>query len=111
MLALGAEAHQYNGIRSTGPRGSVPSYLYQVNEGRIGPDGQAINAYLNQREDVGTYCFMATPYIWSAIQFDANGNLLPLTQGDTLQMFPTYWVYRNGALGAQITQAMCRRSY
>lgn len=39
---------------------------------------------------------MSAPFIWSVIQFDANGNLIPLVQGTTSQIYPSYMVYRNG---------------
>jgi len=100
------ERHVLNGTRATAPKGSVPSLVYQLNEGRIGPVGQAINAYLNHPEDIGVFSFVkATPYIWSSIQFDANGDIQPFSQGSSLQIYPTYSVYRNGALVNTFTQA------
>jgi len=40
-----------------------------------------------------------TPWIWSVIQFDANGRTRTWTQGSSsgnLQILPSYQVYTNG---------------
>jgi hypothetical protein len=47
---------------------------------------------------------MSFPFIWSVIQINQNGALMPLVQGDTTQIFPTYFVYRNGSKVQTITQ-------
>jgi hypothetical protein len=52
---------------------------YQINEGRVGPDGQAVNKYLNHPDYPDPSSAM--PYVWSVIQFDVNGNLRPFNNG------------------------------
>jgi hypothetical protein len=94
VVALGVETDS-----QVIPRRSTASVVYQVVQGRIGSSGQQANAYLNKRNLIGpSLWFTATPYIWSAITFDANGNLLPFDAGGRAQIFPTYYVYRNGIL-------------
>jgi hypothetical protein len=42
---------------------------------------------------------LSTPWIWSVIQFDANGYTRAWAQGtnaSNLQIFPTYQAYTNG---------------
>ncbi len=82
---------------------------FQLAQGRVGQEGQAANAYLNHPNlaGSGTY-FLATPWIWSAITFAADGSLLPFGQGspqNNLQIFPTYRVYRNAGLVQTLTQS------
>jgi hypothetical protein len=79
--------------------------VYHIAEGRIGPDGQAINRYLNKRTfqtqsstypDVGS----TTPYIWIATVFDIDGNVRPLQSGgtsSTVSIYPTYQMYKTSA--------------
>jgi hypothetical protein len=61
--------------------------VYQLNEGRLGSDGQSVNQTLNGR---------STPWIWSVIRFDLKGDLMP--EDVDHQMFPTYSVYSDGQL-------------
>lgn len=75
------EPHGSNGARDVSTSGAS---VYQLNEGRLGTLGQIINLFLN-----GT-----TPWIWSAIRFDADGRPLPVDHG----MFPSYSVYVDGNL-------------
>jgi hypothetical protein len=68
------------------------SGVFQLNEGRIGPLGQAVNLTLNGH---------TTPWIWSVIKFDTTGNLVfPFSIGafPNPQIYPTYSVYKNGQL-------------
>jgi hypothetical protein len=58
-----------------------------LNRGRIGKDGQAVNATINCR---------TTPYIWSNIIFSAlktDGTYDEVRKEET---FPTYWIYVDG---------------
>jgi hypothetical protein len=92
MVSVAAEEALINGLRKANE-----GLVYQVNSGRLGSEGQQVNAYLNKRQDTGPVLWpMATPYIWSGIEFDSDGNLRPLLQGGTLQIFPSYVLYRNG---------------
>jgi hypothetical protein len=92
LFSVAAEAALENGVRRVSR-----AMLYQVNSGRLGAEGQQVNAYLNKRQYTGPGLWpMATPYIWSAIEFAADGNVRPLLQGSTIQIFPTYFLYRNG---------------
>src|SRR6185436_10667615 len=76
-LVLGGEAHSSNGINGVTSNGD---HAFQMNEGRIGALGQAANRTINGH---------STPWIWSVIEFDANGNLvMPVDH----QIFPTYYV-------------------
>jgi hypothetical protein len=81
---------------------------YQINEARVGPDGQAANKYLNHSNDSDPSGVPYTPstamaWVWNVIQFDMNGTLQPFNNGsgavvttNNLAMFPTITVYRNG---------------
>jgi len=92
--------NQEHGLTSNG------LWVYQVNEARLGLGGQAVNQFLNGPTG-GSY-LNATPWIWSVIQFDANGNTEMFSQNITnsttqnLGAFPTYWIYTNGYLKYQI---------
>lgn len=75
--------------------------VYQINEGRVGADGQAVNKYVNHPDYPNPSAAM--PYVWSVIQFDVNGNLQLFNDGggavvttNNLSMFPTMTVYKNG---------------
>jgi hypothetical protein len=77
--------------------------VYQINEARVGPDGQAVNKYLNHPGYPNAQSAM--PYVWSVIQFDVNGNLQPFNNGSgavttttNLALFPTIFIYRNSFL-------------
>jgi hypothetical protein len=72
----------------------------------LGDDGQAINQYLNGSP--GANYHQATPWIWTVIQFDANGKIRPWISGadvNNLQIFPAYEVYANG-LGTAFAQGI-----
>ncbi|HEU5400129.1 MAG TPA: Ig-like domain repeat protein [Terriglobales bacterium] len=68
-----------------GSSGVVNSNTYQLSEGRVGLMGQIINYTINE---------LSTPWVWSVIEFDANGN----PSWSDRSMFPTYSVYVNGQL-------------
>jgi len=73
------------------------SLVYQINETRLGPEGQAVNQLLNGV--VGQNFSAVTPWIWSVTQFDVNGMTRAWQQGsntNNLQIFPTYQIYANG---------------
>jgi hypothetical protein len=104
VVALGSQAASANNTRA-----SSSGLAYQLVEGRIGTYGQEANTYLNHPEDIGFPSYsLATPYIWAAVEFDSNGNLVPFAQGtsqNNLQIFPTYWIYQFGSLVQSTTQA------
>jgi hypothetical protein len=93
---LKSEPHSDNGMS-----GITPSklHVFQLLEGRIGPEGQAINMTLNgcTSKNILGFCNApippVTPYIWSYPLIDATGQY---TIGS--QIFPTYYVYENGKL-------------
>jgi hypothetical protein len=92
VIAPASEAHPQDG--TTGYAPALAPLVYQLNEGRVGPDGQAVNQFLNGVP--GSYWANATPYVWSVIQFDANGQTQPLQSGNTssnIQIFNTFQVY------------------
>jgi hypothetical protein len=102
-IANSVESHQLNGSLATS---SDHSLVYQINEARLGDDGQAINQYLNGSP--GANYHQATPWIWTVIQFDANGKIRPWISGadvNNLQIFPAYEVYANG-LGTAFAQGI-----
>jgi hypothetical protein len=85
-----SEPHPDNGAAGlTGARDGV----YQLGEGRLGTEGQAVNKTINGH---------STPWIWSVIRFDLLGNLSPATIDH--QIFPTYYVYADGQLIATYPQ-------
>lgn len=95
IFSLPGELHNdHDGVAR---RSGDKSLVFQVNEGRISYLGQAVNKYLNRRNAPNIES--VTPYIWSAIQFDVNGNLRPLQQAISsntanIQIFPSYAVYQ-----------------
>jgi len=92
----------HNDRRAIASTGGSP---FQVAEARVGAVGQQVNAYLNHKSLAGPFSYSAaTPWIWSSIQFDASGNLQTILPGTNIQIFPTYYVYRNGQLVYQFNQ-------
>jgi hypothetical protein len=94
LFSLPAERNAVDGNHGTT---SDRSLVYQINETRLGPEGQAVNQFLNGV--VGQDLSAATPWIWSVTQFDVNGMTRPWQQGSStnnLQIFPTYQIYTNG---------------
>lgn len=94
-VPFAGEAHPLaNGKQAVSASGA----LFQLNEGRIGPGGQAVNRTLNACSQFDCEHILpgpTTPWIWSTIRFDSEGNLTaPLDH----QIFPTYYVYEEGRL-------------
>jgi hypothetical protein len=84
VMGVATQANSDNGLEFvTGAHDLV----YQINEGRLGLDGQNANYYLNG---------VTTPWIWTAIQFDANGKTRAFVQGDifsNISIFPSMQIY------------------
>jgi uncharacterized repeat protein (TIGR01451 family) len=78
------------------------SLVYLIKENRLGEDGQAVNQFLNgpSGQDFRT----ATPWIWAVIQFSPDGTNRPWTQGDNLQIFPSYQIYTDGVPSQALSQ-------
>ncbi|MGH9566859.1 MAG: hypothetical protein ACRD4I_12795, partial [Candidatus Angelobacter sp.] len=85
-----------------GKRGVTQDRLhaFQLAEGRVGPEAQAVNMTLNACFSIDTSTGLcnspvppATPYIWSYPLIDYRGAYTVKTQ-----IFPTYYVYENGRL-------------
>lgn len=90
-----AEAHVANGAKGATTSNTG---VFQVNQGRLGTLGQAVDRTLN---DPGGTVGATTPWIWSAIKFDDKGELVyPFTIGTkgNHQIFPTYFVYKDGRI-------------
>lgn len=83
------QTSQYSGATGISSLGNT----YQLSEGRLGVDGQNINATINGS--------MGTPWIWSVIEFDQNGNPI----WSDISMFPTFYIYQGGALVATYPQS------
>jgi hypothetical protein len=73
--------------------------VYEVNQARLGPDGQGVNKYINHPDYPDPPSAM--PWVWNVIQFDKNGNLQPLNNGGgstntqvNLAMFPSTYLYQ-----------------
>jgi hypothetical protein len=93
-LQLTSQAVEENALNKESGITSDGLLVYQVTEARLGADGQAVNQFLNGVAG-GDYR-TSTPWIWSVIQFDANGKTRDWTQGSNLQTFPSYQIYTNG---------------
>jgi hypothetical protein len=76
----------------SGPGISPSGEICQLAEGRIGSVGQRVSNTINGR---------TVPWVWSAIEFDSNGN----PTYSNVAIFPTYSVYRNGQLVATYNQS------
>jgi hypothetical protein len=106
ILSLPVQQNALNGHYGLTSNGL---WLYQVNEARLGPEGQGVNQFLNGT--AGADFTTTTPWIWSVIQFDANGytqTFAPNTTNSTTQnlgSFPAYWIYTNGYLAYAIGQS------
>ncbi len=98
----GGEDHpQFNGANGITTSGTG---VFQLNEGRIGFAGQAVDRTLNACQDfncINITIGPPTPWIWSVIKFDAQGNRTPVES----QIFPTYFVYENGVKVAESIQS------
>lgn len=73
------EVPSVNGTVDTSPSG----YKFQLAEGRLGNEGQAINLTLTGR---------STPYIWTVVEFDTSYN----PSWNIHSIFPTLYVYKDG---------------
>lgn len=92
-VPFAGQPHPNNGTKDISASGGV----FQLNEGRIGEGGQAVDRTLNacsQLDCIDVPIGPTTPWIWSVVRFDAEGNLSPLDH----QIFPTYSLYENGQL-------------
>jgi hypothetical protein len=100
----------YDGTFAVTTNGNL---VYRLNEGRVGPLGQAGNAYVNKRPNFGSSLAplyanytQATPYVWSVIQFDRTGKLQPLVAGsdsdlpqstnNDVSVYSTFVIYKGG---------------
>jgi hypothetical protein len=92
ILSVASQPNPRNGEFGLTSDGSL---VYQLNEGRVGTNGQQVNQFLNG--PVGGDWTLTTPWIWSTIQFDANGKTRAWVQGANLQIFPAYQVFTNGS--------------
>lgn len=93
--------HQSNGAIGASVSGAA---AFQINEGRIGNVGQMVDRTLNacsQSDCASVPVGPTTPWIWSVIRFDNNGDVLPVDR----QIFPTYSVYLNGARTSILPQS------
>lgn len=102
---VSGETHPENG--SNGLTNSQ-SGVFQLAEGRLGSLGQAVDLTLNNCDSLLGICLNhpaeigdTTPWIWSVIRFDLNGDRSPIDH----QIFPTYFVYEDGDLVEQFPQA------
>ena len=110
LIGLGAfligyetpDVHPDNGAHSVT---NNQLHAFQLAEGRIGSNGQAVNRTLNWCNSSNCASIPAsptTPYVWAYPLFDAQGNYTM-----QIQIFPTYYIYENGNLvtAKTITQA------
>lgn len=101
-ITVPSETNVNNGALGISASGSS---VFQIAEGRVGTFGQAGDTTLN---DPGGQIGATTPWIWSVVRFDANGNLdlfSPLSSGKgSRQIFPTFNIYKNGSLLATFPQ-------
>jgi len=100
---LVSEAHSDNGKKGITVAGL---HVFQLNEGRVGKDGQSVNMTVNYctSTDAAGLCNAPSsptvPYIWSFPLFDFQAQY---TVGH--QIFPTYYIYENGKLVNKIAQS------
>lgn len=94
--ALKPEPHPDNGKTGTTPSGL---HFFQLNEGRVGADGQKVNMTLNActSKNAAGLCNApagpTVPYIWSFPLFDPQAQYTV-----EHQIFPTYYIYEDGKL-------------
>jgi len=82
---------------------AAKDFVFQLNEGRKAKPGQYTDQFLNGASTTPDLAQAgpATPYIWSVVQFDANGKtrtLHPGTVNDNASAFPTFWMYSGTSL-------------
>jgi len=106
IFSLPEQANALNGKSGITSNGL---WVYQVNEARLGDDAQGVNQFLNG--PTGADYTTTSPWIWSVVQFDANGKAQAFSQNaknsttQNLGSFPAYWIYTNGYLAYQIQQS------
>jgi hypothetical protein len=83
VFTVAGESSQYNQKLGTSPSG----YSYALAEGRVGSWGRTSWLLLTGND---------VPWIWSVIEYDANGNPARYQDAANYQIFPTYSVYING---------------
>lgn len=94
-------------VISTGsPRtSSALDITYQVNEARVGTEGQNGNQYVNGVS--GTPPSISMPWVWSAIQCDANGKTRVFGSNNnmsTLSLLPSFRIYFGGTTYKDVGQ-------
>jgi PKD repeat protein len=99
------ETHNANGANGLSTSGNR---VFQLAQGRVGTIGQAADLTLNDCDEFLGFCTnilsdvgKTTPWIWSVIGFDAQGNRGSIDH----QIFPTYFVYEDNVLVEQVPQA------
>ena len=104
-LLSNPEVHPSNGTRGLTDSGNR---IFQLNEGRLGTLGQIVDltlndcdAFLGQCTNILSDVGKTTPWIWSVISFDGQGNREPIDH----QIFPTYFVYEDDELVEQFAQS------
>lgn len=102
---VGGQTHPENGAKGLT---NSQSGVFQLAEGRLGTLGQAVDLTLNDCDSFLGQCLnhpaeigKTTPWIWSVIRFDLDGNRGPIDH----QIFPTYYVYEDGELVEQFPQS------
>lgn len=101
--SLKSEPHPDNGKSGITPSGL---HFFQLNEGRVGPDGQKVNMTINGCTSTNflglcnSPASLTVPYIWSFPLFDTQ-----MEYTVQHQMFPTYYVYEDGKLVNKIPQS------
>jgi hypothetical protein len=106
-LLAGGKLHKPEAHPDNAKRGVTPDrlHVFQLAEGRLGSEGQAVNRTLNSCTSFNILgnCSdpvpPATPYIWSYPLIDSRGQYSVNTQ-----IFPTYYIYENGVLVKKIPQ-------
>lgn len=101
-VRVDAQPHDDHGKRNKTP---AETSVFQINEGRLGPDGLAVDRTINacnQQHCQGIPSGPTTPWIWNVIKFDLNGNFMqPLDS----QMFPSYTIYVDKQFASEIPQS------
>lgn len=94
LIPTAAELHPTNGRQNLeGPT------FWQLAQGRLGAEGQAVNRTVNAPEKELNLLPEVTPFIWTVVQFDENGQFTGLGScglGKRCSFFPTHSVYVNG---------------
>ena len=85
------------------------SSVFQVVNLRVGPAGQAVDTYLNDRQCSALLCRfgqvgVTTPWIWSSLTFNADGAVQESGLQQAKSIFPTLTLYRQGTVSQEIVQ-------